>query len=472
VLALYAYVRVQREIQYFDSHLRAHAAAYAASLAHGIAAVEGSFGPQTALLLVGQANESSPQFRARWVGVDESGSPLEVPAVPLVELGTVRLGKRLTLELPGLGSSAGVLVTYVPVALPRAAFGRSAVEVTESLQEEQDFITETIRSTLLFSLGALVLTSAVAATLGMFFIGRPIRKLVDKAQRISGGDLSGPVVLGQRDELAVLASEMNSMCERLEVARRQLEAETAARLTALEQMRHADRLATLGRLAAGIAHEIGTPLAVAGGRTGMIVSGEVKGAEAVENARIAGEQLQRIAKIIRQLLDFVRRRPAQKEPVDLHALAARTCGLLQPLAAKRGVTLEVGESAPHSGPALGDLGQLEQALTNLVINAIQATVADGHVVISCARGKALPPTEMGGSEGEFAFLRVSDSGSGMNADTKSHIFEPFFTTKAIGEGTGLGLSVAYGIAREHGGWIDVESEPGKGSQFTLYLPAR
>jgi two-component system, NtrC family, sensor kinase len=467
-LGVHAYFRVRRETEYFDAHLRSHASAYAASLAHGIAAVERV--PAAAQFLLVQANESSPQFRARWVGLEPGAPSAELPLVAQGDLAAVRRGRRYAVELPGETGAPGILVTYVPVRpSPDMAFD-TAVEVIESLQEERDFVRGTIRSTVLFSSTVLALTSGVAALLGMLFIGRPVRKLVEKAQRISSGDLSGPVVLHQRDELALLATEINAMCDRLAEARVKLESETAARIAALEQMRHADRLATVGRLASGIAHEIGTPLAVAGGRASMIASGEVIGAEAVENARIAGEQVQRISAIIRQLLDFARRRPPQKGPVDLRALAERTRGLLQPLASKRGVQLEVRDADAQLPRALGDAGQLEQALTNLVINAIQASREGGRVILSCSRERLRAPAESGGDERECLSLDVVDAGAGMNEETKAHIFEPFFTTKAVGDGSGLGLAVTYGIVREHGGWLDVESELGKGSHFRMVLP--
>jgi len=468
-LGVFAFFRVRRETEYFDAHMRSHAEAYAASLAHGIATVERA-DPQQALALVTKANASSPQFRARWVALAASAGPLAAPRVPRAQLEPVQRGERLSLELPGEAGAAGVLVTYVSVDAALPASARSAVEVVESLREERDFVRETIRSTLLFSLSVLGLTSGVAAAMGVIMIARPVRTLVAKAQRISTGDLSGPVVLRQRDELGLLAAEMNAMCERLEAARVRLDAATAARIAALEQMRHADRLVTVGRLASGLAHEIGTPLAVASGRAGMIASGEVHGAEAVENARIAGEQMRRISAIIRQLLDFARRRPARQERVDLHMLASHTGTLLQPLAAKRGLRLEIHTDSAPCGDALGDLGQLEQALTNVVMNAFHATPRGGRVDIHCSRGCARPTAEPGAAARDVLSLAVTDTGSGMTRDVQAHIFEPFFTTKPVGEGSGLGLAVTYGIVQEHGGWMDVESEPGHGSRITIHLP--
>ena len=117
-----------------------------------------------------------------------------------------------------------------------------------------------------------------------------------------------------------------------------------------------------------------------------------------------------------------------------------------------------------------DAGQIQQALANLVVNGIQAMATGGRLTVSIAQVEAHPPADVGGASAVFARVAVEDKGKGIPPDLVPRIFEPFFTTKDVGEGTGLGLSVAYGIARDHGGWIAVDSTPGKGSRFELYLP--
>jgi len=258
------------------------------------------------------------------------------------------------------------------------------------------------------------------------------------------------------------------MCEHLAETNQQLASATEARIATLEQLRHADRLKTVGQLASGVAHELGTPLNVIAGRAKMIAQRIVEGDDVLDNARIVAEQAARITTIIRQLLDFSRRRGPSLGAHDLRPIAARTAELLGSMARKRGVTLSV-EKPDAALPAEVDPAQLQQVLTNLVLNGLQAMPEGGHLTIRVGRHHAVPPADLGGDAADFAAITVEDEGAGIAPENLTHIFEPFFTTKDVGEGTGLGLSVAWGIVRDHGGWIDVESEPGRGSRFTVLL---
>jgi signal transduction histidine kinase len=241
----------------------------------------------------------------------------------------------------------------------------------------------------------------------------------------------------------------------------------------MEQLRHADRLTTVGKLASGMAHELGTPLNVVAGRARLIAGGEVDGDEAKKSAQVVLDQADRMTRLIRQLLDFARPRAPKKEPTDLRALASRVTSLLGPIAQKAGVSVSVTAGGDDAFAEV-DEGQLTQVATNLVLNAIQATPSGGKVELAVTRGEETPPADLGSKAGAprtFVRLEVADTGSGMDAATRARVFEPFFTTKPVGDGTGLGLSVSWGIVREHGGWISVESEPGRGSKFSVHLPA-
>jgi signal transduction histidine kinase len=292
--------------------------------------------------------------------------------------------------------------------------------------------------------------------------------LAEKARRVSRGDYLGPIELPQRDEIGQLASEMNHMCSELLSAEARLAKETTARESAQEALRHADRLTTVGLLAAGIAHELGTPLNVVSMRARMISTGEVTGDDVKRGAEIIHEEAGAMTRIIRQLLAFARRSPPSMSRVELRAMAEQALSMLAPLAEKKGCTLEVapGEAIEFDG----DHHRLTQVLTNLVINSVQAMPKGGAVRVSATKTRVVPPPYVGGAEATFARLDVRDEGEGIAPDVLPRLFEPFFTTKPVGDGTALGLSVAWGILRDHHGWIEVASTPGAGTTFSLFIP--
>ena len=240
-------------------------------------------------------------------------------------------------------------------------------------------------------------------------------------------------------------------------------------LTAQRQLQHAERLVTVGKLAAGVAHELGTPLNVASTYSQMIEAGTVKGAEVTDSARIIREQTEAMTRIIRQLVDFARAGKPQRSQQNVMDLVAASISLLKPIAHKKQVELSWLDHGPL--PVEVDVGQLQQVLANLVVNAIHAAPAKGHVWVNAAHAQATPPPGITPVAHGWIAVKVKDDGGGIDAQVLPHIFEPFFTTKGVGEGTGLGLAVAHGMVREHGGWIAAENLPGGGACFTVYLPA-
>jgi signal transduction histidine kinase len=308
----------------------------------------------------------------------------------------------------------------------------------------------------------------LAVLLGIFIVGRPLQRLVEHARRIGAGQLSARLPEGARDEIGALGREMNRMCEQLEEAHARLAGETRARLAALEQIRHADRLSTVGRLASGIAHELGTPLNVISARARQIAEGTVVGDKLTRAALIIDGQCEHMTRIIRQVLDFARPKPPRRMPQDLGSLARETLEALAPYATQRQVALEL--VAPEPLKCGVDPHQIRQVLMNLVVNALQASPPGERVTLTVGLQQATRPQIPGVAPGPYAYISVKDHGAGISPEARTRLFEPFFTTKDIGEGTGLGLSVAYGLAQEHGGWIDVESAPSQGSRFSLYLP--
>ena len=307
---------------------------------------------------------------------------------------------------------------------------------------------------------------SIIAALGI--IGAPMRTITNHARRIGSGDLSQRLALSRNDEIGTLAAEMNVMCDQLIAAQERFRAEADAKAAAEEQVRHADRMSMVGTLAAGMAHELGTPLSVIAGRTQMIATSKGVSPQVKEYATVIAGQVERMTKIMRGLLDFARSTPTKKSETDLRDLTKRILDLLAPLAMKRNVTLQV-KTGDEPASVQVDPVQVEQAVANLVVNGIQAMNHPGTIDADVRRVHVAPPGAREASD--FVCVSVRDSGAGIGEDDLSHIFEPFFTTKDVGEGTGLGLSVTYGIVHEHGGFVDVRSTLDVGTCVSLYFPA-
>ena len=176
-----------------------------------------------------------------------------------------------------------------------------------------------------------------------------------------------------------------------------------------------------------------------------------------------------MTKIVRQLLQFARRKGAEKTPCDSRGLVEEAIALLRPLAHKHAVELIILPTSVDPIVPV-DASQFQQVVTNLVMNAVQAMPRGGRVELSLEVVHTRPPAEPSTGDADYLCLAVKDSGAGIEPGNLGQIFEPFFTTKDVGEGTGLGLPVSYGIVRDHGGWIDVTSKIGQGSTFCVFLP--
>ncbi len=442
VLALDAGLRVKNERAAIQEDIRHDVEVVAQALRRAAEHAWREEGETGARALLREAERPDATLRARWVWLDAAPGSPDAPALR-AERGPLDAGRVEVVEGPD------AIVAY---AEPRLSGPRhAAVEVLEPLAparaiERQVVLQATASAALL---GALAM--AIASVAGSRLVGRPIASLAGLARRVAAGDLDARVEGIPPGELGDLGRDLNSMCEHLAEARARTEAAT-------EQLRHADRLATAGQLAAGLAHELGTPLNVVAGRAKLIASSSEAPDRARDDARIIGEQAGRMTAIIRQLLDFTRRRQGDKRLQDLRPLARRTVALLGELADRKRVTLAV-DAPDVPVEARVDGPQLEQVLTNLLVNAVQAMPDGGTATVSVR----------GGLDG--ARLAVEDVGVGIPPEHRQRVFEPFFTTKDVGEGTGLGLAVVHGIVSDHGGRLELESEVGRGTRVTVHLPA-
>lgn len=363
-------------------------------------------------------------------------------------------------------------VTWAPFRLSDQSL--RVIEVRESTAGARAYVRQSaIRNAWLAAANVMGLALTIGV-LGWWLIGIPTHKLAQKARRVGQGDLTGPLELPQRDELGDLARAMNAMCDELAQARATVSAKEEARVVALEQLRHADRLVTFGQIASSLAHELGTPLNVVLGRALLLTEDEPTRDEVAEHAGVIAAQTRRMARHIRKLLDFSRAASRRRAKVDLVSLAREAVDLLSPLAARGGVSLTLEAEAGAKLEATLDAEQIQQVLANLVVNAVHASRPRQRVRVEVGPGwvEATPPPGRHAAPGRFATLSVRDAGRGIEGAHLERIFEPFFTTKAEGEGTGLGLSVVDGIVREHRGWVEVTSAPGRGACFTVYLPER
>jgi len=463
-LGIDSYIEVQRSVSEYESDLLSHTSQQAHTLSVSVSKLWTSYGDGGAIEVIGAADSASPDTRAHWVNLRTLlNSTLELTDT---ELGRLRSGLPVA-RLIGLRVPERAAVAFSPVVIDRQVYG--VVQVSQAAARRSELIRWHAERALTTAAALLVLSWLWASLVGLRWVARPIEQLVEKAGRIGKGDFSRPLRLDTQDEFALLADTLNEASAALAASHERIQRETQARIDAIDQVRRADRLIAVGRVAAGLAHELGTPIQVVSERAKMARSGEVDASDLPRTLDIIIEQSARIASIIRQVLNLARSGPPNRSRVNLRSLMESTRELLLPLAAKKSIDLVL--TAPAQAQAWLDDGQIRQVLMNLVMNAISATPGPGRIWIRVqeldepAGGPALS-----GRPARSWAIEVEDQGSGISEENLPRIFEPFFTTKAVGDGTGLGLSIVQGIVQEHGGSIFVDSTLGKGSKFTVLLP--
>jgi two-component system, cell cycle sensor histidine kinase and response regulator CckA len=238
------------------------------------------------------------------------------------------------------------------------------------------------------------------------------------------------------------------------------------------QLRQAQKMEAIGRLAGGIAHDFNNLLTAIVGYSDLLAEQVCGEGPIGQNVAEIGKAVDRAVALTRQLLAFSRKQPLRQEVLDLNVVVANIEKMLSRVIRKNIAIVTV--LSPDLRRVRADVGQIEQVIMNLALNARDAMPEGGGLVIETADvrvGEGAKRPRIPEAPGDYVMLRVTDSGCGMDAEVQSHLFEPFFTTKEPGKGTGFGLATVYGIVQQSGGWIFADSEPGRGSTFTIYLPA-
>jgi len=299
-------------------------------------------------------------------------------------------------------------------------------------------------------------------------ITRPLAVMVEATDKIAGGDLSHRVEIDLKDEIGQLAGSFNRMIDDLHAAQedltqwgrtleRRVEERTRELRETQDQLIQSEKLASLGKMAAGVAHEINNPL------TSILINAHLllercgDEEDVRENLTLIADETTRCAQIVKGLLDFARLTPSRAAPTDINDVVERTIQLLEKQASVRNVRIE--KNLDRALPAIDlDKSKIQQVFSNLAINAIEAMPEGGALVAATRLSR----------DGTHIEIVFTDTGVGIPKENIPKLFDPFFTTKSFG--TGLGLAVSYGIIRQRGGTILVRSEVGKGSVFTVRIP--
>lgn len=280
---------------------------------------------------------------------------------------------------------------------------------------------------------------------------RPINRVVRMAQRVIGGDLSARIGIRPAGEMGVLCRAIDSMAHSIE------EREDLLQQATRQQIGRSEQLASVGRLAAGVAHEVNNPLTGVLAFADLLRDKENLDSQDREDVELIIRETKRAREIVRGLLDFARETPSRKAPLAVNNLLRQTLQLLGKREAFQNIYL-VDDLAADLPLIQGDKNQLQQVFVNLSLNACEAMPDGGTLMITSALAD------------EAVVIQITDTGMGIKREHLDKIFEPFFTTKPVGKGTGLGLAVSYGIIQQHGGTVEVQSEERKGTTFVIRLP--
>ena len=303
----------------------------------------------------------------------------------------------------------------------------------------------------------VLLTAILIPLVARRYVSLPLAELSRRVSSLSAGEESERELTG--DEVTLITEEFRKLARELSVARRRVLDESERKIELERRLRHSDKLATIGTLASGLAHEIGTPLGVIRGRAEHLMRTKPDEQKLIQGLEIIINQIDRITRIVRMLLDFGRRREPIRAISDVRSIVQRTLHLLETEADRRNIRL-VSELGREPLLVNCDIDQLQQVFVNLGMNALDAMTQGGALRVSAQRRMA--------DGREQVRLCFEDDGPGVDQEFKDRVFDPFFTTKDPGKGTGMGLAVSQSIVRDHDGEITLETRA-RGACFVVTL---
>jgi two-component system NtrC family sensor kinase len=314
-----------------------------------------------------------------------------------------------------------------------------------------------LRRATLFTFMGITLAGVVGALLISILLAngilKPLRRLAEATRQLAEGDLTHKVHVNSRDEIGTLGHMFNFMAASL------LDRDEQLRQRAQQTIMQSERLATVGQLAAGVAHELNNPLGGILLYANLLLERAKPGDPIREDLQVIVRETERCRKIVRGLLDFSRQTKLEMTVTDLNKIINTTLDLVVTQAIFKGITV-TRTLSPLLPKVMVDVGQMQQVFINILMNAAEAMAGSGSLEVSTSVAEG----------NTYVVTSIRDTGPGIPEEIRGKIFDPFFTTKPLGKGTGLGLSIAFGIVRKHNGIIDVESEVGKGTTFHIKLP--
>ena len=384
---------------------------------------------------------------------DEIRHPLELPRV-------MATGETIEVVRRNRGEEVFSIIMPIRVNAER----RGAFEISQPMSIINADFARARRDIALITLVLFATICLVVLAVTRRSLLSPIKELLGGAAALGRGDLDYRVIVPEGgSEFTRLAREFNRMADSLAEQKSAATREAEERLALERELRQNERLASVGRLAAGVAHEMGAPLNVIKGRVEMLKSRLEAPLETRQrNLDIIGAQADHITRIVRELLTLARPFHLRCETIGLAPLIAGVIELIEPDAKNAEIRIETVNL--NEVQVSGDQDLLHQVLMNICVNGLQAMRQGGRLRIEVIEVLVEAQAR------RFVALRISDTGPGIAPEHLGHLFDPFFTTKDVGEGTGLGLAVSHRIIEEHRGWIEVANQPEGGAAFTIYLP--